>query len=138
MKKILLTTIILSALVLSCGKTTAEEALTEAKETVATKVEEVKTDLENYYSDFENEIKTKYPSFTNFSVAPYAKGIDLIFVTDNDKFSKEEFETAAKEAVASLKSKFSEISKDSEIKVLLDYQKDANENAQTLYEVTEK
>lgn len=140
MKKFLLVTLTLAAFAVSCGSK-VEEVKEDAKEVAAATVEGAKDIVEgaaDVYADFINEVKEKYTDFKDFSVDAYAKGIDLVFTTDKEDFNKEEFEKMANEVVASLKSKFTNIDKDAPVKVVLNYQKDANENAKQLAEVEVK
>lgn len=89
---------------------------------------------ESEYASFEKSMLDLYSGegITNIMVAPYAKGVDIIFNVDNKNMTKEEFNNIAKEVVKELKNNFDYIDKDLKIGCSLEYQPDPNENAEVL------
>ena len=89
---------------------------------------------ESEYASFEKSMLDLYSGegITNIMVAPYAKGVDIIFNVDNKNMTKEEFNNIAKEVVKELKNNFDYIDKDLKIGCRLEYQPDPNENAEVL------
>lgn len=86
------------------------------------------------YSSFEKESLNKYSAIgiTDVEVAPYSKGIDILFTTDRKEFSKEEFENMSKERVAQFKQQY-KLSQDMKIGVSLDYRKTPQEDVVSLF-----
>lgn len=86
------------------------------------------------YKEFEEENLIKYigDGIIDIVVAPYSKGIDILFTTDTKDFSKEKFEGIAKEVVKNFKENF-DIDENLEIGVSLDYQLDPSENAENIF-----
>lgn len=89
---------------------------------------------ESENASFEKSMLDLYSGegITNIMVAPYAKGVDIIFNVDNKNMTKEEFNNIAKEVVKELKNNFDYIDKDLKIGCSLEYQPDPNENAEVL------
>lgn len=117
----------ISGLLISCGN--VGEAEEKTSETTYVEVEE-----KSIYKEFEEENLIKYigDGIIDIVVAPYSKGIDILFTTDTKDFSKEKFEGIAKEVVKNFKENF-DIDESLEIGVSLDYQPDPNENAENIF-----
>ncbi len=119
--------LMISGLLISCGN--VGEAEEKTSETTYVEVEE-----KSIYKEFEEENLIKYigDGIIDIVVAPYSKGIDILFTTDTKDFSKEKFEGIAKEVVKNFKENF-DIDESLEIGVSLDYQPDPNENAENIF-----
>lgn len=119
--------LMISGLLISCGN--VGEAEEKTSETTYVEVEE-----KSIYKEFEEENLIKYigDGIIDIVVAPYSKGIDILFTTDTKDFSKEKFEGIAKEVVKNFKENF-DIDENLEIGVSLDYQPDPNENAENIF-----
>lgn len=119
--------LMISGLLISCGN--VGEAEEKTSETTYVEVEE-----KSIYKEFEEENLIKYigDGIIDIVVAPYSKGIDILFTTDTKDFSKEKFEGIAKEVVKNFKENF-DIDGSLEIGVSLDYQPDPNENAENIF-----
>lgn len=154
MKKKLIVLSLLSFMVVACNQEKsvqqaekAEQPVAVAVETTETPVENAKgtveaveekveevVEFENQYSNFQKEMVEKFKDkgITNLTVSAYAKGIDLIFNTENKKMTKEQFEAIATDVVKELKSNFDFIPADSKINCSLEYQPDPKENVEFL------
>lgn len=119
--------LMISGLLISCGN--VGEAEEKTSETTYVEVEE-----KSIYKEFEEENLIKYigDGIIDIVVAPYSKGIDILFTTDTKDFSKEKFEGIAKEVVKNFKENF-DIDENLEIGVSLDYQPDPSENAENIF-----
>lgn len=119
--------LMISGLLISCGN--VGEAEEKTSETIYVEVEE-----KSIYKEFEEENLIKYigDGIIDIVVAPYSKGIDILFTTDTKDFSKEKFEGIAKEVVKNFKENF-DIDESLEIGVSLDYQPDPSENAENIF-----
>jgi hypothetical protein len=119
--------LMISGLLISCGN--VGEAEEKTSETTYVEVEE-----KSIYKEFEEENLIKYigDGIIDIVVAPYSKGIDILFTTDTKDFSKEKFEGIAKEVVKNFKENF-DIDESLEIGVSLDYQPDPSENAENIF-----
>lgn len=119
--------LMISGLLISCGN--VGEAEEKTSETTYVEVEE-----KSIYKEFEEENLIKYigDGIIDIVVAPYSKGIDILFTTDTKDFSKEKFEGIAKEVVKNFKENF-DIDESLEIGVSLDYQPDSSENAENIF-----
>ena len=119
--------LMISGLLISCGN--VGEAEEKTSETTYVEVEE-----KSIYKEFEEENLIKYigDGIIDIVVAPYSKGIDILFTTDTKDFSKEKFEGIAKEVVKNFKENF-DIDESLEVGVSLDYQPDPSENAENIF-----
>lgn len=89
---------------------------------------------ESEYATFEKNMAELYKNegITDVIVAPYAKGIDIIFHVDNKNMTKDTFTAIAKEVVKQLKDNFDYLDKDLPIGCSLEYQPDPNQDTQVL------
>lgn len=119
--------LMISGLLISCGN--IGEAEEKSSEINYGEVEE-----NSIYKEFEEEHLIKYigDGIINIVVAPYSKGIDILFTTDTKDFSKERFIDISKEVVKNFKKNY-DIDDSLEIGVSLDYQPDPSENAENIF-----
>lgn len=119
--------LMISGLLISCGNVGEAEEKTD--ETAYVEMEE-----KSIYKEFEEENLIKYigDGIIDIVVAPYSKGIDILFTTDTKDFSKEKFKIIAKEVVKNFKENY-DIDDSLEIGVSLDYQPDPSENAENIF-----
>lgn len=118
--------LMISGLLISCNNVSTE------KNEKAYVVEE--STLENKYTTFEKENLEKYGDLgvTGVEVAPYSKGIDILFTTNQKDFTKENFDKIAEECVKRFKESYG-FGEEMEIGVSLDYQPTPEENVISLF-----
>ncbi|WP_410207445.1 DUF6981 domain-containing protein [Fusobacterium sp.] len=89
---------------------------------------------ESEYIAFEKNMTDlfKEKGITDIMVAPYSKGIDVIFHVDNKDMTKDQFVSIAKEVVTELKNNFDYIDKELPIGCSLEYQPDPNQDTEIL------
>lgn len=105
-----------------------------AEEQAIAQEEDAIAEEESEYATFEKNMTELYKNegITDVIVAPYAKGIDIIFHVDNKNMTKDTFTAIAKEVVKQLKDNFDYLDKDLPIGCSLEYQPDPNQDTQVL------
>mgnify|MGYP001190180418 CR=1 FL=1 len=105
-----------------------------AEEQAIAQEEDAIAEEESEYATFEKNMTELYKNegITDIIVAPYAKGIDIIFHVDNKNMTKDTFTAIAKEVVKQLKDNFDYLDKDLPIGCSLEYQPDPNQDTQVL------
>ena len=105
-----------------------------AEEQVVQQEEDAIAEEENEYATFEKNMAELYKNegITDIVVAPYAKGIDIIFHVDNKNMGKDTFAAISKEVVKQLKDNFDYLDKDLPVGCSLEYQPDPNQDTEVL------
>lgn len=154
MRKKIIFLAIISSLLIACSKDgnteqqtpkteNIEQQNTTAVESNTNKVEDeanIKKSIAEVsdFSDFQNKILEKYPDLqiTSFEVSKYSKGMELLFMTTDENFSKEKFIEISKFALEELRKTY-EVDESIKIPATISYQKDEKTNAVFLYEYKE-
>ena len=120
--------LMISGLLISCSNNYVESG----RDNYSIEESVEKTTEESNYTIFEMEILEKYRDFgiTDVKIAPYSKGIDIIFTTDKKDFLKEDFDKLSQESVNSFKEGYGVEEK---VGVSLDYQPTPDVDAISLF-----
>lgn len=118
--------LMISGLLISCNNVSTEK---NEKDYVAEE-----STLESKYVTFEKESLEKYIELgvTKVEVAPYSKGIDILFTTNQKDFTKENFDKMAEESVKKFKESYG-FGQNIEIGVFLDFHPTPEEDAISLF-----